>query len=211
MKPKKFFFLWPHDTIEKVFKKEGHSITYSPLEKHDGVVLAGFLPICPMLYGQAPIAAFPSTMLDLQRDRTEWRMLRSLDFKKPKIGIGRGAHMLNVYSGGDMWQHVDGHMEYTNGHTVLLEQKDQAHVSSLHSQMMLPSDHARVLVTARRTTKLFKEGNVTSYTKDYDKWDDPEVVYYKHTNSLCFQPTPGLSQFQETDALLHVCMEYTQF
>lgn len=211
MKTKKFFFLSPNKVIEDLLQEEGHLVTHDMGAKYDAIVLGGFLPICPMLYGQAPVSSFSSRALDLEKDRLEWKFLRSLDFKKPKIGINRGAHMLNVYSGGDMWQHVDNHMQIEKGHEVKLEGKDVCRVSSLHVQMMYPSPHARILVTAKNARNLEKADMTEMRTEAHDKWEDPEVVYYKHTNSLCFQPTVGLKSFPDTDGLLFACMNYTQY
>lgn len=209
MKPKKFLFWSPSPAIEEIFKKRGHKVTHNADSKYDCFVLTGFRSICPMLYGQSPLDTFNPKNMDISRDRREWTALRTLDFKKPKLGIGNGAHMLNVYSGGDMWQEVSGHVKPEDGHWVRLFDGTGVVMSSWHSQMMLPTKHAQIVGVSKNSTGKAKEN--MAVTSSTNNWDDPEIVYYRHTNSMCFQPIPGLRQYPLVDDVLFDMLEGSMF
>jgi len=73
----------------------------------DGLLLSGGPDIDPARYGQ-PIAGSD----DIQRDRDElearaWAVAASSG--APVLGICRGLQAINVFSGGSLLQHIDGH------------------------------------------------------------------------------------------------------
>ncbi|HXP87985.1 MAG TPA: gamma-glutamyl-gamma-aminobutyrate hydrolase family protein [Bryobacteraceae bacterium] len=81
------------------------------LESLDGLagfVLTGGTDVDPALYGQAP---GPHTEKpDPERDQMEQRLLReALDRDLPVLAICRGMQFFNVFHGGTLLQHIEGH------------------------------------------------------------------------------------------------------
>lgn len=75
-------------------------------ESADGVLLAGGDDLHPANYGESiqPHCGAP----DALRDATELKIARwALDERKPLLGICRGLQMINVASGGTLYQDVD--------------------------------------------------------------------------------------------------------
>ena len=90
-----------------------------------------------------------------------------------------------------MHQHILGHATGINHLIRDSETGEEVMVSSTHHQMMIPSEDAIVLATA----------DVVDWPLGMEQ-RDIEVVYYPHTNALCFQPHP---EFFATD---HPCVQY---
>ena len=105
-------------------------------------------------------------------------------------GICGGGQLLNVLSGGAMYQDVDGH---TTNHSIMdIVSKATVMATSTHHQMMKPSDGAMLLATARQTTQQeWYPRNMKKPMITHNKLlADVEVCYYMKSNSLCFQPHP---------------------
>lgn len=91
---------------------ESHSILErSDLDVHkyaealDGLVLQGGVDISPSLYGEEPIEVMSKHRQDPIRDRYEMKLLHAfVQRKKPVLGICRGFQLMNVYSGGTLFQ-----------------------------------------------------------------------------------------------------------
>lgn len=112
----------------------------------DGLLLPGGDDIDPSRYGQlrSEKCGKPSVL----RDEAEWKMLEAfLPTGKPILGICRGAQFLNVFCGGTLHQHTEGHSDFktrakgchkvscvpgTALHTLLPE--GEILVNSLHHQ-----------------------------------------------------------------------------
>lgn len=166
-----------------LFLSMGFSITNS-LEDAGLVCFTGGSDVSPSLYGAKE---HPFTGASYARDMQEQLVfLDAVDKNIPCVGICRGAQFLNVMSGGAMYQHVDKH---TSPHTITdLQTGESVYVSSTHHQMMKPSPEG--LLVASSTLGGFREwydGQI--FKKDVSK-EDVEVVFYKHTKCLCFQPHP---------------------
>lgn len=170
----------------RLFEGLGYDEVPTLLDLPDLIVFTGGADVDPALYGEHP---HPRTYSEPERDKREKAIfLRSQDRGIPALGICRGGQFLNVLSGGSMNQHVDGHATGNNHLITDHASGEEIMVSSTHHQMMVPSDKAIILATA----------NIV-------KWPlhvDVEVVYYPHTNALCFQPHP---EFFSTD---HECVQY---
>ena len=77
----------------------------------DGLLLPGGDDIDPSRYGQ-PRQEKCGKSCEL-RDQAEWKMLEAfLPTGKPILGICRGCQFLNIYSGGTLHQHMEGHSDF---------------------------------------------------------------------------------------------------
>jgi putative glutamine amidotransferase len=73
----------------------------------DGLLMPGGADLDPRRYGEEPLA---TTQVESGRDELEadaWRAAR--DRRLPVLGVCRGMQAINVFSGGSLVQHVDGH------------------------------------------------------------------------------------------------------
>lgn len=197
MKDKKskltFMCTVPNSLVIKMFEQEGykHADTVS---KADFVVFPGGSDVIPLLYGEKPI---PSTTYNLNRDLVETKIFRRTPFTKPKVGICRGAQFLCVMNGGGLWQDVDRH---TVNHVLWdLETKRLIpSVTSTHHQMMRPPTSAVLVGTAKEATRKEAEQEVL-HCNPNKEYNDPEVVWFPHSHSLCFQPHPEYSHESTKD------------
>lgn len=166
-----------------MFKSMGFAIT-DDLDQADFVCFTGGADVSPSYYGAS---RHHTTHPDPYRDAKETRLFKVLEAEGvPMVGICRGAQFLNVMSGGQMYQNVSGHI---GSHEITdIETGEVVYVSSTHHQMMLPSKEAQMVAYgAVNSTREWFEGEI--YKKDVSS-DNVEVVYYKHTKCLCFQPHP---------------------
>lgn len=166
-----------------LFKKLGFNIVDS-LTKADLVCFTGGADVTPSLYGDLK---HPLTGNDPFRDSVEKEIFSYCSKNSiPMVGICRGGQFLNVMSGGRMYQHVSKH---TDPHFITdLQEGVEVFVSSTHHQMMMPSNQATIIASASLGGfREWYDGEV--FRRDVSD-QDFEVVYYKHTNCLCFQPHP---------------------
>jgi len=170
---------------ETIFTNRGFEIAKSA-PSADIFVWTGGQDIHPMLYGELPMQ---STHWTQRRDEYEVFMYQiAQSMNKPKLGICRGGQLLNVLSGGKLWQHVDNHGGRV--HPVFDPRtKFETVINSVHHQMMRPPKDAIVCGVAREST--FHEGEVL-IERNINKAgnDDIECVWIPRTQSLCFQAHP---------------------
>jgi putative glutamine amidotransferase len=117
-------------------------------EKVDGVVITGGHDVEPVLYAAAPEV---EAKYDKERDAFESFMIdEALDRELPLLGICRGAQLLNVRLGGNLFQELRSRRVRTSNRrtifplkTLLVEQgtdlhrllhTDRARINSLHNQ-----------------------------------------------------------------------------
>lgn len=154
------------------------------VDEADLVCFTGGEDVTPKLYGAAKHIY---TGNNPNRDAFEETIFhRCKEEGVPMVGICRGGQFLNVMNGGAMYQHVE---EHTRSHFITdLETGEQVFVSSTHHQMMKPSEKGLLVASSDLAgSREWYEGEV--FHKDISN-QDIEVVYYKDTNSLCFQPHP---------------------
>lgn len=166
-----------------LFTDMGHTIV-SDITQANLVVFTGGADVTPALYGDK---AHHFTGNDENRDAREITLFKQAqELGIPCVGICRGAQFLNVMSGGRMYQHVEKH---TRSHMITdAITGETVYVSSTHHQMMMPSPDALLVATASlHGERQWYDGQV--FKRDVSK-EDIEVVYYQHTNCLCFQPHP---------------------
>ena len=76
----------------------------------DGFLLSGGVDIDPTLYGEEK--AFDSVEIDDQRDAFEGAAFPLIWASgKPILGICRGIQAINVFMGGTLYQHINGHRQ----------------------------------------------------------------------------------------------------
>lgn len=170
--------------VAQMLVKEGHSIVIDSQEDFDAIMMTGGEDVSPKLYDQK---AIPETRVNEKRDLLEFGFLNKKGKHYPKVGICRGGQLLNVFSGGRMWQDVDGHA-IQGLHAVQLEDGTTKMMSSTHHQMMIPNKGARIIGKAKKSS-IKKDAIQTRKIQD-NKWEDIEILWYHRTQSLCFQPHP---------------------
>lgn len=181
-----------------MFGKMGWDVVDDPLVA-DLVQFTGGADVSPDFYMEAP---HPQSSCNMHRDMAELRIFElSLELGLPMAGICRGGQFLNVMSGGEMWQHVDGHAINGTHMATDVATGRPVSVTSTHHQMMRPSEEGQVIAYAHESS--FRERMLNGKVRrdSTEGHRDPEVVFYKHTNSLCFQPHPEFPRFDE-------CREY---
>lgn len=155
----------------------------------DVLCFVGGEDIGPDLYGEDKI---PGTRTTPARDAFEVAMYNYFP-DIPKIGICRGAQLLNVLSGGKMYQDVDGHQ---GNHIAYLPQEQRTvRVSSIHHQMMIPGPKAEVLMVADEASYAANAKGIK--WKQEEAFDDIEVVWYPETKSFCYQGHPEIGTKEE--------------
>lgn len=160
----------------------------------DLVQFTGGADVSPSYYGAEP---HHTTYSDPQRDAFEKAIFeRCVELELPMVGICRGGQFLNVMSGGSMWQDVDNHGIHGTHMLFDLVTGAVVDVSSTHHQMMRPSGSGQVIAVASESSR---RENIYSIEGTFS--DDVEVVLYRNTKSLCFQPHPEYPGFK-------ACQEY---
>lgn len=167
--------------VQNIFRKKDFEIIYdSNLKiKPDLLCFTGGEDVNPSLYGEQK---FFKTMTNPKRDAREMVYFERFP-TIPKVGICRGGQLLNVLSGGALWQDVNNHVDEHKAIDLLFSKKEIT-VSSTHHQMMIPGDGSYILCAAHQADRWHsgKKRKIPQY--------DPEVLWYPKTNSLCFQPHP---------------------
>jgi putative glutamine amidotransferase len=126
------------------------------LDAMDGLLLPGGADLDPALYGEE---AHPSVMVEAARDdleRAAWAAARAR--RVPIFGVCRGFQAINVFSGGTLAQHLEGHDSLTHApepHPLHLDPASRlaailgdsdpllrTEVNSYHHQAVRPADLA---------------------------------------------------------------------
>jgi gamma-glutamyl-gamma-aminobutyrate hydrolase PuuD len=185
----KVYISEPGEQYIRMFQNNGWEVT-GELKEADLVQFTGGCDVDPSLYGEA---VHPQTMCNYKRDQRDMAVFTHAKLLEiPMAGICRGGQFLNVASGGNLWQHVNNHA-VRDGHGVMDCDTGKVRLcSSTHHQMMRPGKGGKVLGVASLSS--FKEnmnieGEIHRHIIELDE-EDTEVVYYQHTNCLCFQPHP---------------------
>ena len=95
------------DNYPAALERAGLNHTYTDYESADGLLIPGGGDVAPCLYGRINDN---SVLSDIELDNFELFMAgRFLIKNKPIMGICRGLQVLNVFFGGTLCQHFDGH------------------------------------------------------------------------------------------------------
>ncbi len=82
----------------------------------DGFLFSGGVDVNPTLYGEEK--KFDSVSIDDDRDAFEQALFAAAyPTGKPLLGICRGIQSINVFLGGTLHQHLDGHQQPVGGET----------------------------------------------------------------------------------------------
>ncbi|AFZ67266.1 gamma-glutamyl-gamma-aminobutyrate hydrolase family protein [Deinococcus peraridilitoris] len=85
------------------------------MERLDGLLLSGGVDLHPRFYGEEPHEQLGE--VDELRDATEVELYRAARERGlPVLGICRGLQVINVFEGGSLHQHLDGHSQSARGH-----------------------------------------------------------------------------------------------
>jgi gamma-glutamyl-gamma-aminobutyrate hydrolase PuuD len=184
---KNVFIISGNEEYDNLFLLNNWAITLS-IDDADLIVFTGGSDVSSHLYNSL---SHPKTFCDISRDRFEKTIFeRCISDKKPMVGICRGGQFLNVMNGGAMWQHVTNH---TCSHTIIDTATGlEVYVTSTHHQMMRPNNDATVIAIAHQKgikEEVDKNNAIITHLPKSDQ-PDVEVVLYKNTKSLCFQPHP---------------------
>lgn len=152
------------------------------------IVFNGGADIGTSIYNESPVH---SSIPLAPSDRDEYEINCFGLYESPnilKVGICRGAQLLNCLNGGTLWQDVNRHGQ---SHDMLVvETGETIRVTSTHHQMMRPHKSGIILgVASEATRKLAERDNFPEHKYDDDK-RDTEIVWYPATSTLCIQGHP---------------------
>jgi putative glutamine amidotransferase len=153
------------------------------LSAMDGLLLPGGVDVDPALYGEDP---HPTVVVEAARDDLElaaWSAARERHI--PVFGVCRGFQAINVFSGGTLTQHVQGHDSPTHApeaHPLNLEAGSRlagilgegapllsTEVNSYHHQAVSPADLAPGLVAS--ATAPLRDGDLVEALESTDAED----------------------------------------
>ena len=119
--------------LKKMFREDGWNIADSVFYA-DLLCLEGGADVTPSLYGEVNTSSYSNEEKDINSlGLIGVAVLRDI----PIVGVCRGSQILNVYHGGTMVQHIEGHAG--PDHTVHYQGRDWV-VSSSHHQESVPNE-----------------------------------------------------------------------
>lgn len=194
----KVFIVREDESVATMFLNRGWTVTSND-DDADLIQFIGGDDINPKLYGQDCLY---STCFNDEIDKIDIEYFNKHRNKK-KAGICRGGQLLNVLSGGSMWQDVDNHNK--GGLHVSWDYLGvDWYVNSYHHQMMIPGEGGVLLLFNNLSSVRQNPGNVCSVD---DNQKDCEAVYYPNTYSLCYQPHPEwVKKNEETQNLYFILL-----
>jgi len=201
-----------NDSISDLLKNLAEEVTVvnhrNPTSRPDLLIFTGGEDVHPSFYNEQTGAY---TQCNIKRDNVE-RDTFDMYYDVPKLGICRGSQFLTVMSGGKLAQHVENH---GNSHTIENIFGGKMTVTSTHHQMMYPfnikdkSNYELIAWSEYFRSKAYLNGD----NKEIDTPNDflePEVVYYKPSQSLCIQGHPEFNTASEefVDFTLNLIKKY---
>lgn len=182
-----------------LFRSKGFKLTQDITES-DIVVFTGGSDINPALYGEKP---HERTHFWEERDKKDISAYRK-SVGKFRIGICRGGQLLNVLSGGKLWQHVNNHHGSHDIRDIATGQIIET--TSIHHQAFRPGKAAiEVATTKLSTTKEAEKISwyATSEVVNNVYATDYEVLFYPETRCLCIQGHPEMNAKDEFTEYFH--------
>ena len=116
----------------------------------DGFLFAGGVDIDPVRYGEEK--AFDSVEIDDLRDAFEEALFKAVcPTGKPILGICRGIQSINVWLGGTLHQHMEGHRQEAPGeertHPIYVEEGSMLHTFCGKREITVNSFHHQAIKT----------------------------------------------------------------
>ncbi len=214
---KKTCYIAAHDVLSEdyfldlqalVEGKLGWQIVWSLTSKPEVILYAGGVDINPRLYGQKAhiLTQTPYPLRDgmetqawlysqFQAEHTVWN-----------IGICRGMQFLNVFNGGKLTQHVEGHNDDVTAVTHKIEyfgrnKKDTfgTEVNSYHHQMIEPPLIGKA-----------KNNPYSILCKTAGLLNDPEAILFERTNSIGVQWHPEWSPDGSYNMFRRIIKDYVE-
>lgn len=158
------------------------------MSEADLVQFTGGGDVSPDYYLRLP---HPQTYPSPVRDREErMAFIQALAYGKKMAGICRGAQLLNVLMGGQLWQHCQGHGY--GDHMCYTQDGEEFIVNSIHHQIMIPTDAAVLIGWAKekgRLEAIDREGNLI-VQEEAETEQEAEILFYPQPGLFCFQGHP---------------------
>lgn len=138
------------------------------------------------------------TFINTNRDKKETDTFHKFKGYSFLLGICRGSQLLTVLSNGKLIQHVEGHCR---DHSIILKNSLRYNITSSHHQMLYPfdlneKDYELIAYSEYFQSKTYLNGNNEEIDLS-NNFLEPEIVYYKNTNSLCIQGHPEWSHCEK--------------
>lgn len=175
--------------IDEIIPKYGYAVA-TDVDAADGfygetpacVFFMGGVDINPKLYGEEKI---PETEHSNNlRDTKEIAVYHKYKHL-PKVGICRGAQLLNVLAGGALYQHVDGHAG--GRHYITDIWGDRVLASTVHHQMIIPAKDFEIIGWSSGISKIRKRYGVV---ENWKLETEPEILWSKQRRELLVQGHP---------------------
>lgn len=98
------------------------------IELIDGIIFIGGVDIWPLLYGENPLKQ--THVVSAERDRYELSLFKkAYEIKLPILGICKGAQVINVGLGGNLYQDIDLQVAEALGHQPIGISEDELYHS----------------------------------------------------------------------------------
>lgn len=180
------------------------------LKDIDLVLFTGGEDVNPSHYGER-VGKY--THFNDNRDQKEMDTFYKFRNNSFMLGICRGSQILTTLSGGKLIQHVEGH---GRDHSMIVRGSLRYNITSSHHQMLYPFDlnkkeYELIAYSEYYQSKTYLNGenDEIELSKDFL---EPEIIYYKNTNSLVIQGHPEWSHCEKrtSNMCLNLIDKYLQ-
>ena len=116
----------------------------------DGFLFSGGVDVDPVRYGEEK--QFDSVEIDEMRDTFEEALFKAIyPTKKPILGICRGIQSINVWMGGTLHQHLEGHRQSAPAqeptHSIQIREGSMLHRLCGKTEVMVNTFHHQAIKT----------------------------------------------------------------
>lgn len=118
------------------------------VQKIDGLYATGGHDIDPTLFGEEPHPGLGTVIP--ARDQSEIKLIKKMmEMKKPILGVCRGSQILNIATGGDMYQDINSQID-----KQLLQHRQKAPVEHMPHYVHVEKDSLLYRITAEERFKI---------------------------------------------------------
>lgn len=155
------------------------------IEHKDYLYLMGGVDIDSHRYNKKPHPAAQHP--NLGRDEKEFSAVKAyMAADKPIIGVCRGAQLLCIANGGELWQHS---LHHNQSHNLMIKHGVIPNATAGHHQIMrldsVPEEDYKVIAWCPFYTPVYDEEGGQHILEAA-----PEVVWFPKTKCLAIQPHP---------------------